>query len=126
MKKRTVFSKIHFYNARLFAFLKLFVVFAILIAFTVLLIGFFPLKHPELKNYILSQLNLSGVNVESVDNVHIIFWKGISLQGLTLSTKTDKTSGFESNIRSVFLNCNVIKTYIHWEKWEKKISSKFR
>lgn len=120
MKKRTVFSKIHFYNARLFAFLKLFVVFAILIAFTVLLIGFFPLKHPELKNYILSQLNLSGVNVESVDNVHIIFWKGISLQGLTLSTKTDKTSGFESNIRSVFLNCNVIKTYIHWEKWKKK------
>ena len=120
MKKRTVFSKIHFYNARLFAFLKLFVVFAILIAFTVLLIGFFPLKHPELENYILSQLSLSGVNIESADNVRIILWKGISLQGLTLSTKTDKTSGFKSNIRSVFLNCNVIKAYINWEKWKKK------
>jgi len=79
MKKRTVFSKVHFYNAKLFGLLKLFIVFAILIAFTVLFIGFFPLKHPELENYILSQLSLSGVNIESADNVRIILWKGISL-----------------------------------------------
>lgn len=110
----------HFYNTRLFGFIRLFIVLAVLIAFTVLFIGFIPLKHPELENYIHSQMNLSGVNIKSADNVRIILWKGISLQGLTLSAKTVKNSDFECNIRSVFLNCNVIKTCIHWEKWKKK------
>lgn len=113
-------SKVSSKASKLSSFLKIFSVVPILLALIIFFLGFFPIKYPIINGFIRSELQLSGMGIEKADQIYVTLWKGISLQKLIISQKFDQNWGLKCTLKSVTMNCNVVKTFIRWKEFKKK------